>query len=80
MERMVLQGMNEAQQLVNILFPFDQFAPHEIPFIALHILQGTPTLQRASDAEAQRVFDLLCTALSDLQLARIAAKSARFVQ
>jgi hypothetical protein len=67
-----------AAKIVNVLFPFDEFAQSQIPFVALSIVQHTPVLKTAPQAEIQFIFNEICAALASLQFAQIAAKSARY--
>lgn len=51
--------------------------PPEI--IALAIIENVPCLQSATEAESQIIFDALIGALAARQVARITARTARFV-
>jgi hypothetical protein len=74
--------MNEAQalaeKLVNLLFPFDEISAEQIPMVALAVCQFTPGIASAPETETQFIFHEICGALASMQLARIAAKSARY--
>jgi hypothetical protein len=68
-----------AEKLVNLLFPFDEFDARQIPLVALHAVECMPTLKGATQDEKQHVANLLCAALSDLQIARRVARAARYI-
>ena len=67
-----------AAKIVNVLFPFEEIPPPQIAFVALTVLERTPALKSAPEAETQFVFNELCGAIASLQLASTVATSARY--
>lgn len=74
--------MDTAQELadavVHELFGADEIPSLAIPYVALAVV-ACPTLAGASQEECQYIFDKLVGAVASRQLARIVAKSARYV-
>jgi hypothetical protein len=68
-----------AERLVALLFADDEIPADQIPMVALAVCQFTPVLKSAPEAETQYIFHELCGALAARSLARIVAKSARWI-
>jgi hypothetical protein len=68
-----------AEKLVALLFPDDPIPPDRVQAVALAILQHTPTLKDATEAEAQLIFYEICGAIAARQIARAAIKTARWI-
>jgi hypothetical protein len=68
-----------AEKIVAVLFPYEEIAPSMIPTVALAVLEHTPALKSATEEQTQFIFHEICGALASRQLARVVAKSARYV-
>jgi hypothetical protein len=66
-------------KLVVLLFADDEIPSILIPSVVLAVCESAPELQTATAEETQFIFQSLCGALAARQVARIAAKSARWV-
>jgi hypothetical protein len=68
-----------AEKLVALLFPDDLIQPEYVPTVAAAVLECTPALKDATEAEAQFVFYEICKAIAARQVARETVKTARFL-
>jgi hypothetical protein len=68
-----------AEKLVALLFPDDVIPSSLIPSVALAIVERTPALQAATEAESQFIFYEICGALATRQIARATVKTARWL-
>jgi hypothetical protein len=68
-----------AQAIVEHLCADSVLAAYPPELIALAVVGAVPTLQGISQAQCQYVFDVLVGACAARQLARIEAKSARYI-
>jgi hypothetical protein len=68
-----------AEKLVALLFPEDIIPPEHVPTVAAAVLECTPALKNATEAEAQFIFYEICGAIAARQVARTAFKTARWL-
>jgi hypothetical protein len=68
-----------AEKLAREICGNGECPPEWIPAITLAVIARVPALQSATEAQAQYIFNTLCSALADRQTARTTSKDTRWL-